>query len=82
MAKLNIKSFAIGFGSAFGLGAFFLGIVSMFGWGTALIEPISSLYVGFAPTIMGSIIGGIWGFIDGAIGGLIIAFVYNLVIKK
>jgi len=56
-----------------------LGWASMFGVGIKFVEIIASVYIGFAPSFIGGIIGGIWGFFDGGIGGNIIAFVYNAV---
>jgi hypothetical protein len=47
-----------------------------------LVTVLSSLYIGYSPTFLGGIIGGIWAFVDGAIAGAIIAWVYNLVAKK
>jgi len=38
---------------------------------------ISSLYIGYAATLLGSIIGAIWAFVDGFIGGVIVAWLYN-----
>ncbi len=51
----------------------FLGWASIFGLGTSLVNIISSVYVGFAPTVLGGIVGAVWGFIDGAIGGIVIS---------
>lgn len=81
MKKLNVKAFAAGFGASCAIYMLFLGFAAMFGWGTKIVGIISSVYIGFAPTFFGSIIGAAWGFVDGAIGGAIIAFVYNLVNK-
>jgi len=33
-------------------------------------------------TFFGAIIGAIWGFIDGLLGGVVIAWVYNKVAQK
>ncbi|MBW2998436.1 bacteriophage holin [Candidatus Woesearchaeota archaeon] len=82
MEKLNVRAFAVSLGLVCGIGVFILGIVSMFGWGIILIRPISSIYVGFAPTVVGSLIGAVWAFVDGAIGGLIFATLYNYVAEK
>ena len=82
MEKLNIKAAAIAFGVSWGVGMLLLGWISIFGWGTRLVVVMSSLYIGYKPTILGGIIGAIWGFVDGAIWGAIIAFVYNLIVRK
>ena len=82
MEKLNAKALAIGVGISWGLCMLFLGWLSIFGWGRKLVEIISSVYIGFKPTLLGSIIGAIWGFIDGVIGGALIAIIYNFVVRK
>ncbi len=82
MEKLNVKALAIGLGVTWALGMLFVGWASMFGWGTKIVEVMSSLYIGFAPSFLGGIIGAIWGFFDSAIGGAIIAFVYNVVAER
>ena len=82
MEKLNIKALAVGLGVSWAVCMLFLGWVSIFGWGTKFVEMMSSVYIGFTPTFLGGIIGAVWGFIDGAIGGAIIAFVYNAIAKK
>jgi hypothetical protein len=82
MEKLNVKALAVGLGVSWGLAMLFVGWASIFGWGTKVVEVTSSLYIGFAPSFLGGIIGAIWGFFDGAIGGAIIAFVYNVVAER
>ena len=83
MEKLDVKSFTLGVGAVGVLYMLFHGLgVMLFGWGTALSKVIGSLYIGFEPSILGVLIGAVWGFIDGAIAGLIIALVYNKLISK
>lgn len=82
MGKLNVKALAVGLGASWAICVLFLGWVSIFGWGTKIVEIMSSVYIGFAPTFLGGIIGAGWAFVDGAIGGAIIAFVYNIVKKR
>ena len=41
------------------------------------ITLLERIYPGYSFTPMGSVIGAIWGFIDFAIGGAIIAWLYN-----
>lgn len=79
---LNVKALALALGLSWSFLILFTGWVSMFGWGTRFVEVMSSLYIGFAPTFFGGIIGAIWAFIDGAIGGAIVALVYNRVVRK
>jgi len=82
MEKLSVKGLTVGLGVIWSAAILFLGWVSIFGWGTRLVEVFSSLYIGYAPTFIGGIIGAIWAFADGAIGGLIISLVYNAVAKR
>ncbi len=78
MAKLNVKAFGLACGITWGAGMFLLGILNMtLGWGGLFEEIMSSFYLGYQPTILGSIIGGIWGFFDAGIGGLVLAWLYN-----
>ena len=79
--KINVKSFTLALGLSIGVYMLFLGWVSAFGWGTKIVEVISSLYIGFTPGFIGGIIGGLWGFVDGAIGGFLIAVIYNAFVK-
>ena len=80
--KLNVKSFSLSFGLAFGIYMLFLGWVSALGWGIRDVSIISNLYIGYGPTFVGGIIGGVWGFVDGAICGYLISTFYNYFSKK
>ncbi len=82
MERLSVKGLAVGVGTSWAICMLFAGWASIFGWCTRFVEVMSSVYIGFKPTILGGIIGAAWGFVDGAIGGLIIAVVYNAVVKK
>ncbi|MBU0469712.1 MAG: bacteriophage holin [Candidatus Omnitrophica bacterium] len=78
MAKLDLKTFGINFGFIWSLCIIALGILAAkYTWANKMVETISSVYKGFQTTLMGVIIGGIWGFIDGVIGGVIIAWLFN-----
>lgn len=81
MNKLSVKAMAIAGGILWGFYMLFLGWAAFFGWGNALVEMMSSLYIGFTATLLGGVIGAAWGFADGAIAGAIIALVYNTVAK-
>jgi hypothetical protein len=81
MKKLSVKGLAISLGVAWAALVLSVGWTSIFGWGTGFVEVLSSLYIGYAPTWLGGIIGAAWAFVDGAVGGLIIALVYNAVVR-
>ena len=40
------------------------------------------IYIGYSFTPMGSIIGAVWGFVDGGIAGIVFAWLYNLIDRK
>ena len=82
MGKLNVKALAIGLGVSWAVCMLFAGWMSTFGWGTKFVEVMASVYIGFKPTFLGGVIGAIWGFVDGATGGAIIALVYNAIVGK
>ena len=82
MEKLNVKALAVGIGVLWAIYVLFIGWVAAFGWGKELVTVLSSLYIGYSASFVGGIIGGIWAFIDGAIAGAIIAWVYNKVATK
>lgn len=81
--KLNIKAFSIVCGLLWGLGLFLITwwIIAFDGVSE---EPtlISSIYRGYTITAVGSLIGLIWAFADGLIGGAIFAWLYNLIAEK
>ena len=76
--KLNIKAFALTCGIVWGLGLFFVTwwIITLDG---ATGEPtlIGRLYRGYTISAVGSVIGLIWAFFDGLIGGAVFAWLYN-----
>jgi hypothetical protein len=78
--KLNIKAFALTAAIWWGLGVF------AFTWwmiatSGATGEPtlIGKLYLGYRVDAVGSVIGLVWAFFDGLIGGAIFAWLYNLI---
>ena len=77
-SKLGSISFGLAIGIVVALGMFILGMMSaMTGWGIALVKVLSSLYIGYSPTLVGSIAGAVWGFVDGFLGGALVAWLYN-----
>lgn len=75
-----IKPIALGLSTGIMWGAFvaFIGFTSLwFNWGTGLVAPLGTLYIGYQATVVGALIGGAWAFADGFVGGLVLAWIYN-----
>ncbi|PIP65385.1 hypothetical protein COU77_02750 [Candidatus Peregrinibacteria bacterium CG10_big_fil_rev_8_21_14_0_10_49_16] len=81
MAKnqlFHVQNFALACGITWGLGIFLLGFLAAFAQvGAPIVDFIGSGYLGYSATPEGSLIGGVWGFIDAFIGGYIFAWLYN-----
>ncbi len=77
--KLNVKAFALTCGIIWGAGLFLLTwwIIAFEGV-TGEVTLIGRLYKGYRISPLGSIIGLIWAFADGLIGGAVFAWLYNL----
>jgi hypothetical protein len=80
---LNIKAFALTAGILWGLGIFFLTWwVIAFDGATGEPTLIGRLYRGYTLSPIGSVVGLVWGFFDGLIGGALFAWLYNLIAKQ
>jgi len=81
--KLHVYNLGLAIGISVGLGMLVLGLIGwLFGAWTTAIDLTATAYKGFAPTFTGSLIGAVWGFFDGFIGGVLIAWIYNLLQKR
>jgi len=75
----HVCAFGLALGIVWGLGVLLLGLAAwQFAWGVAFLDLLASVYVGYAATLTGSLIGFGWGFLDAFIGGVVFAFLYNL----
>ena len=77
LRKLNVNAFGLAFGLTWAGATFLLGVLASFGYGTDLVSFLSKLYIGYEATLVGSIFGALWAFVDAYIGGVAIAFLYN-----
>ncbi|MFQ5690507.1 MAG: bacteriophage holin [Gemmatimonadota bacterium] len=78
--KLHVKAMALAAGILWGGGIFFVGIAALIwpGYGDALLRFADSIYPGYHPGGFGSVIvGTLYGLLDGAVGGAILAWLYN-----
>ncbi|MFQ5847652.1 MAG: bacteriophage holin [Candidatus Methylomirabilales bacterium] len=74
---LSMKGLSLALGLSWGGGVFLLGLAGSIGWGRPMVDVLGSVYLGFRPDLGGSLIGGVWAFVDGALGGIVIAWLYN-----
>ncbi len=82
-ATLGVVSLGLAFGITWALGVLLLGVVAAFsGWGIPVVAVLSSVYIVYSPTFVGSITGAVWGFVDGFIGGVLIAWLYNKFVTR
>ena len=76
--RLDAIRLGLAIGIVWGAGVLLLGVMATaWDWGTPLVKLFGSLYLGYAPTLPGILLGALWGFADGLIGGTLIAWVYN-----
>lgn len=81
--RLNVKSFALTCGLVWGLGLFFLTWwVILFDGATGEVTFLGRLYRGFNISPTGSLLGLVWAFFDGLVGGAVFAWLYNLLRPK
>ena len=77
--KLNVLPFAVACGLLWGFGVFGLAwwVMCFDGQG---VDPgiLGHVYRGFTITPLGSVIGLAWALADGFVGGLVLAWLYNL----
>jgi len=75
---LGVVSLGLAIGVTWAIAVFLLGLAAwLFGWGIEAASALSSLYIGYGPSFVGAIAGAVWGFADGFILGIMIAWFYN-----
>ncbi len=76
--KLNVKAVALTCGIVWGLGLFFLTWwIIAFDGSTGEPTIIGKVYRGYTISPIGSLLGAVYAFFDGLIGGAIFAWLYN-----
>jgi hypothetical protein len=77
-ATLGVISLGLALGVTWAIAVFMLGMMAwLFGWGIEVASALSGLYIGYGPSFVGAIAGAVWGFVDGLILGVMIAWFYN-----
>ena len=74
--KLNALSLAIAIGVSEGLGMMLFAWAGwLWGYGTPVIQQIASMFIGYAPSFGGGILGALWGFADGFTFGIVVGWI-------
>ncbi|MEJ2060510.1 MAG: bacteriophage holin [Gammaproteobacteria bacterium] len=77
--RFNIKAFALTCALVWGFGVFFLTWwIMAFDGATGQVTWLGQIYRGYNISPEGSLIGLIWAFFDGLVGGAVFAWLYNL----
>ncbi len=84
--KLNIKAFVLTCAILWAAAIFIVGMANLIcpGYGAAFLQVMASIYPGYDGSVtFGSVIvGTLYAVVDGAIGGLVFAWLYNLLLGK
>ena len=84
--KLNIKAFMLTSAILWAAAIFITGIANLIcpGYGAAFLQVMASIYPGYdaSSTIGSVIVGTLYAVVDGAIAGLVFAWLYNLFLGK
>jgi hypothetical protein len=82
-SRLSVKGVAIAFGLLWGGGVLCLGLMRLANplYAAEFLDAVSSIYPGFhaARSFSDAMVGGVYGFVDGAVGGAIFAWLYNAI---
>ena len=82
MLKIDIKAFSLAGGVLWSAGVFIMGLSAMgCGYCYKFVAWLGNFYLGYSASVVGSIIGAVWAFVDAGIGCAIFAWLYNKLTK-
>ncbi len=77
--RLSPLAFGLSLGVVWGVSVFIMGLLAQYyAYGTEFVSAMGVVYIGYEPSIIGSAIGGLFGFIDALVGGALVAWLYNV----
>lgn len=78
MKKLNPMAAGLAFGVLWAGGVLVIGLIATYnGYGAEMINALGTIYLGLQTTLVGVLIGTVWGFVDAFIGGYLLVWLYN-----
>ncbi len=76
--KVNIKALALSTGLVAGLVVFLLTLwFVILGYSGSFLNKLGSVYLGYSVSWLGSIVGFLYGFLDGVVFGTLLGYLYN-----
>lgn len=79
VGRLSKLSLGLSLGILWGLTMLIMGwIATCCPYGGDFVSAFGTVYLGYAATFWGAVLGAIWGFFDFFIFGFLIAWIYNL----
>ncbi len=76
--KLNVRALALAGGVVWGLAILLLTYWFLIrGYEGHTLAQLSKVYLGYSVTWYGAFVGLVWGFVDGFVGGALLAWLYN-----
>ncbi|CEK09209.1 bacteriophage holin [Legionella hackeliae] len=77
--KLSPVALGLSLGVIWGISILILGLIATYySYAKPFVSAMGALYVGYEPTVIGSLLGGLIAFIDFFIFGFLIGWLYNL----
>jgi hypothetical protein len=84
--RFDTKALAVAAAALWGGCMLFVGLAHLVfpAYGTDFLRAVSSIYPGFdaTPSVGNLLIGTVWGIADGAVGGFLFGWLYNLVDER
>jgi hypothetical protein len=84
--KLSVKGLALASAILWGVAMLGMGLANLIwaNYGQQFLQTMASVYVGYHATrsIAEVIVGTLYGFVDGLIGGAVLAWLYNQFVKS
>ncbi len=76
--KISPVALGLSIGCFWGGSIFIMGVIAhYFSYGIEFVTSMKSIYVGYEPSLIGSVVGGLVGFIDAFIAGALVSVLYN-----
>jgi hypothetical protein len=76
--KLSPKGLGMSLGVLWGLALLIMGLLAyVYSFGRPFVDAMAIIYLGYEPSILNSILGGVIGFAEAYIVGFLIAYLYN-----